>query len=89
MYNIIPKDEIDKMVLYCIKNWEEGYWHGWERLGEEIQFFFNKELQVAEIKLSIKRLVKANAIECVPIFDESNLKLKGKGYIVKRIKNKE
>lgn len=85
----MSETEIDKMVLYCLKNWEEGFWHGWERLGEEIQFFFNKDLQVPDIKKSIKRLMKVGVVECVPIFNESNLKLNGKGYIVKRIRNKE
>lgn len=85
----MSETEIDKMVLYCLKNWEEGFWHGWERLGEEIQFFFHKDLQVPDIKKSIKRLMKVGIVECVPIFNESNLKLNGKGYIVKRTRNKE
>jgi len=85
----MSETEIDKMVLYCLKNWEEGFWHGWERLGEEIQFFFHKDLQVPDIKKSIKRLMKVGVVECVPIFNESNLKLNGKGYIVKRIRDKE
>lgn len=72
--------DIHKQVIKILFQWS-GWWYGWDKLVELLEED-GIEISVKEIKQIMKELRLQNRVRCEAIFDESTLKLMGRGYFI-------